>query len=133
MSIFVALLLLFSLYNCKLHFGKGIYTDYASIDQTRCINGIFSVLILLSHTFAKVPSSDMFDGIYGTMRVFPGQFLVVPFLFYSGYGIMTQLARKKDYLKSFPRNRLLMLFIRFAMITVVYIIMHWLLGNRYPA
>ena len=54
MIIFVALLLILSLYKCKPIFNKGFHEDYASRDQSRAINGICIMLILLSHTFAKV-------------------------------------------------------------------------------
>lgn len=132
MIVFVVLLLLIALYQCKPFQGKGFYEDYVSIDQTRAINGIFSMLILLSHTFAKISPNDTFGAFYAPMRVFLGQFVVVPFLFYSGYGIMNALTNRSNYLKDFPRKRLLKLFVRFAVITVVYIALHWIIGSKFP-
>ena len=124
MIIFVGIVLLITLYKSKVMCNGEFYTDYASVGQSRAINGIFIMLILLSHTFAKVTPNGVFDEIYLPLKTFLGQFVVVPFLFYSGYGIMESLTKKDSYLKTFPRKRLLALFIKFAFITLVYIVMH---------
>ena len=103
MIIFVGLLLLVALFRCKPLLNNTFYLDYASRDQSRAINGICIMLILFSHTFAKVSPHGVFDDIYESVRVFLGQFVVVPFLFYSGYGLMESLTKKEGYLKTFPR------------------------------
>ena len=131
MILFVALLFLIALYQCKPKIGKGFYKDYASRDQSRAINGICIMLILLSHTFAKVAPADVLDEVYEPMRIFLGQFVVVPFLFYSGYGMMESLGKKPGYLKSFPKKRFLKIFLEFSLITVIYIGMHLLLQSGY--
>ena len=131
MIAFVALVFLLSIYRCKPIWNKGFYTDYASRDQSRAINGICIMLILLSHTFAKVSPNDALDRVYEPMRVFIGQFVVVPFLFYSGYGMMESLTKKEGYLKSFPKKRFLKIAVQFSIITVVYILMHICLRSDY--
>ena len=131
MIIFIGLLLLLALYKCKPKFNKEFYADYASGVQTRSINGICIMLILFSHTFAKVAPMGVFDTIYEPMRIFLGQFVVVPFLFYSGYGIMESINRKENYIKTFPKKRFLKIVIRFAIITILYIILHIILGTQY--
>ena len=131
MIIFVVLLLLLVLYRCKSKFNKEFYEDYASRDQSRAINGICIMLILLSHTFAKVGANDVFDKVYEPMRIFLGQFVVVPFLFYSGYGMMESLTKKEGYLKTFPKKRFLKIAVQFCIITVVYIVMHICLQSDY--
>ena len=131
MIIFVVLLFLLSLYKCKPKLNKGFYEDYASRDQSRAINGICIMLILLSHTFAKVAPGDVFDKAYEPMRIFLGQFVVVPFLFYSGYGMMESLTKKEGYLKSFPKKRFLKIVVQFFIITVVYILLHLCLQSDY--
>ena len=131
MIIFIALLFLLVLYQCKPKFNKEFYEDYAFRDQSRAINGICIMLILLSHTFAKVPTNDVFDKVYEPMRIFLGQFVVVPFLFYSGYGMMESLTKKEGYLKTFPKKRFLKIVVQFCIITVVYIVMHLCLQSDY--
>lgn len=131
MSIFVLLLLLIALYKSKVSLNGDFYSDYLSVEQTRSVNGIFIMLILFSHTFARVSPQSIFDSWYTPFRVFLGQFVVVPILFYSGYGIMESLKNKSSYLKSFPKKRFLKLLVRFAIITVIYIIIHLCLGTDY--
>ncbi len=132
MIIFVIALLLISLYKCKPILNGKFYEDYCSIEQTKSINGIFIMLILLSHTFVRVSSSGgIFDDVYMPLRTFLGQFVVVPFLFYSGYGIMESISKKESYIKSFPKQRFLKLFTQFAIITVIYIVFNLLIGRNY--
>ena len=131
MIIFVAILFLVALYQCKPRFDRGFYEDYASRDQTLAINGLCIALILLSHTFARLHPNDLFDKAYEPMRLFLGQFVVVPFLFYSGYGMMESLTKKEGYLKTFPKKRFLKIVVQFFIITVLYIVMHLLLKSDY--
>ena len=131
MIIFVLSLLVLAVYKCKPRLDGGFYEDYASPEQTRSINGICIMLILLSHTFAKVAPADVFDKAYEPMRIFLGQFVVVPFLFYSGYGIMESLKKKADYIKDFPKKRFLKIVLQFTIITLLYVIMHVCIGIDY--
>ncbi len=131
MIIFIIALFVLSLYKIKPILNKGFYEDYCSVEQTRSINGIFILLILLSHTFARLTPCGIFDEAYIPFRIFIGQFVVVPFLFYSGYGIMESIKKKDSYIKSFPKQRFLKLFIQFATITVVCIVFNLLIGNEH--
>ena len=131
MIIFVVLLFLICLYKIKPLCNKNFYTDYISIEQTRSINGIFIILILLSHTFARVSSQGFLDDLYNPMRTWLGQFVVVPFLFYSGFGIMESIKSKDSYIKSFPRKRFLRILAQFFVITIIYILMHLILQSDY--
>lgn len=131
MIIFVFLLLLVALYQAKPVKSGGFYEDYSSLEQTRAINGICIMLILFSHTFAKVSPLGVFDEVYQPFRTFLGQFVVVPILFYSGYGIMESLTRKESYLQTFPRKRFLNLVIKFSIITVIYILLHQCMHSGY--
>lgn len=131
MIIFLILLLILVFLSSKPLFKKEFYNDYSSLEQTRNINGIFIMLVLLSHTCAKLPLSGPLDEMYNSLRVFLGQFIVVPFLFYSGYGIMESLTRKENYIKQFPKKRFLTLFIQFSIITLLYIIFHLCLKSEY--
>ena len=131
MLLFIVTLFGFVLVSCRPCKAGEFYKDCTSIDQTRAINGVCIILILLSHTYAKVTSFGFFDEAYIPVRTFLGQFVVVPFLFYSGYGIMESLSKKEFYLRDFPRKRLFRLFIRFFIITVIYVILNMLMGNFY--
>ena len=131
MIIFIVLLFILCCYKIKTLCNKQFHQDYIGIEQTRSINGIFILLILLSHTFAKVSTQGILDEIYSPMRVFLGQFVVVPFLFYSGYGIMESIGKKENYIKTFPQKRFLKIAVQFCVITIVYVVMHLLLRSEY--
>ncbi len=132
MILFIFAVLILSLIECKPIFGKGFHKNYASAEQTRSINGIFILLILFSHTyFAWVDSTGITDALYTPFRTFMGQFVVVPFLFYSGYGIMESLSKKEGYLKSFPKKRLLRIATQFTLITLLYVVLQLCLQGKY--
>ena len=59
-------------------------------EQTTCINGMFVVLVFLSHfgQYEMMPWNKPILAI--------GQLMVAPFLFFSGYGIMEQIKKKGD-------------------------------------
>ena len=121
MIIFIALLLALCIYKCKFNVKSFNADNYCSIDETRSITGICQLLILISHTFALCTSSNILDDIYAPFRTFVGQFVVVPFLFFSGYGIMESIKKKDSYVKTFPKRRLLPFVIKFLIITIIYI------------
>ena len=131
MIIFIIVLFLISLYKCKPILNGMFYEDYCSAEQTKSINGIFIIMILLSHTFARISPNGVLDELYEPIRIFLGQFVVVPFLFYSGYGIMESIKKKESYIRSFPKRRFLKLFIQFALITVVYLVFNLMIGNEH--
>lgn len=131
MIIFVGLLFLLCLWNIKPLFKRNFYDDYLSMEQTRSINGICIILILLSHTFAKITPQGVLDEIYSPMRIFLGQMVVVPFLFYSGYAIMQSINTKQAYIKTFPKKRFLKIAYQFFIITIIYILMHLILNSEY--
>lgn len=79
MIVFVALLFILTLYKCKPLFNSSFHTDYASIGQSRSINGIFIMLILLSHTFAKVTPDGVFDEVYQPLKIFLEQFVLMSY------------------------------------------------------
>ena len=85
-------------------------------EQTTCINGIFVLFVFLSHfgQYETMPWNGVLLAI--------GQFMVAPFLFYSGYGIMEQIKRRGIvYIDSMPRKRILKFYIHFCMALCIYL------------
>lgn len=105
--------------------GKGFYSsDYISREQTLCINGVFMAYILLSHTYAKFAEPGILNDSFNVIRTYLGQFPVVPILFFSGYGIMESVKRKKDYIKTFPKHRLLDFYVKFFIFSLPYVVLN---------
>ncbi|MBR5442102.1 MAG: transcriptional regulator, partial [Clostridia bacterium] len=97
------------------------FEDYCSPRNTGTINGIFSILIFLSHAVTYVKLDGVWDDPYFSMRKFLGQLIVVTYLFYSGYGIMESYKRKgTPYIKSMPLQRLFRTWYHFAIVVGMY-------------
>lgn len=82
---------------------------FMSRNYTSFINGFFIVLVFLSHVRQYVPAEAVgpFDqGFYQVMAQL-NQLIVATFLFFSGYGIMESLVRKRGYVSSLPARRIL--------------------------
>ncbi len=107
------------------------FKDYCSPKNTATINGIFSVLIFLSHSVQYLKLDGVLDSPYFNLRSFLGQLVVVTYLFYSGFGIM-ESARKKGtaYIKVMPKNRLFKLWYHFAIVVILYIITAIITGRK---
>ena len=60
-----------------------------------------------------------------------GQLVVVMFLFYSGYGVMESYAKKgRDYVKSFPKKRILTTLLNFDIAVLAFVILDVALGIK---
>lgn len=113
---------------------KGIHEDYISRDNTDAVRGIFILLILASHFCNPLaPFTGRADTSYWAVRVFLGQLVVAPFLFYSGYG-MTEAIRRKGsaYVRAIPRTRILRILVIYGLIQVCLIILNVKLKRTLP-
>ena len=95
-------------------------------EQTTCINGMFVVLVFLSHfgQYERMPWNKPILAI--------GQLMVAPFLFFSGYGIMEQIKKKGDeYIDHMPRKRIFKFYIHFCMALCIYLLLSFLFDKDY--
>ncbi len=123
MIFFILLLLLIILYKSKFNF-KSFNTDYISIEQTKCINAIFVVLVFLSHVKTYIYLDDVwFNSYFLKINILLDQLIVTTFLFFSGFGIMESIKKKKEkYINSMPKKRLLNTFINFDIAVLLFFI-----------
>ncbi len=85
----------------------GFHTDYISEKRIQPIKGIFVLLIFASHFIPYVELNGPLHEFYFWVRRFLGQLVVVPFLFYSGYGLSLSFNRKgRLYMQEFPIRRI---------------------------
>lgn len=127
----VLLILVFIILN-GAHFAtdNSIHDSYLSKDQTTIINGIFVILVILSHAKQYMTLSSPYDDAYIFLSNFLNQAIVVTFLFYSGYGIMEGIKRKGDsYVKTIP-TKILKLFIQFDLVILLFLITNWTIGKH---
>lgn len=99
---------------------------YINKTSTQTINGLFIWLVFLSHFAQYSPYLRNYVGQY------LGQLIVVMFLFYSGYGCMIQyMAKGSDYLRHFPKKRILTTLVNFDIAVAMFVIIGLLLGKPF--
>ena len=104
-------------------------------DTTAAVNGVFVLLIFLSHSTQYLDlSHGLLNKLYLLFQSAHKQLVVTTFLAFSGYGIMEQIQkRRENYLKTFPKDRILKTIIHFDIAILLYLIVNWLfIGKTYP-
>lgn len=119
-------LILFCIPLYRLQFaGKDFQQDYLSVQQTNVIKGIFIWLVFFSHITPYItqlsPFTSPLDTSVFTVQKLLGQLIVVPFLFYSGYGVMLSIMKKPAYLTSIPKKRIPVTFLNFAVAVLFFV------------
>lgn len=131
MLIFVIIMLLVIFSGMKASGENQFNKDYISYKQTNAINGIFVLLVFFSHACAYATYNGVLDAPYQTLRGHLGQMIVVPFLFYSGYGIMESIKKKgTEYVKAIPGKRFLRIFYHYDIAVLMFLILNICLGNE---
>ncbi len=131
MLIFVIIMLLVIFTGFKATGENQFNKDYISYKQTNAINGIFVLLVFFSHACAYATYNGVLDGPYQALRGHLGQMIVVPFLFYSGYGIMESIKKKgTDYIKQIPGKRFLRVFYHYDIAVFLFLLLNLYLGNE---
>ncbi len=106
-----------------------------SIQQCNAIKGISILLVFISHACDYVTicgySYDLIgDNLFLAINRGIGQFCVVMFLFYSGYGTELSILNKgDDYVKRIPRRRCLTTLLNFDVAVIVFLVIRLLLGK----
>lgn len=113
--------------------GIGLRKDHGHLskEQTGAVNGFFVLLVFLRHTVDYITLGP-WDGIFEAVNTRLDQLIVVPFLFYSGYGIMCSILRKgQSYVSALPRDRLFKVWYHFALAVALYLILGLCMGKNY--
>lgn len=106
--------------------------DYLSKEDTNAVRGIFILLIFASHFWQYVSLSGPLNETYAWLRSFLGQLVVVPFLFYSGFGVGTSIRRWGDtYIKSMPARRIGKVLLQFDLAIGLFLLMALLRGRTF--
>ena len=131
-SLYILVLLLLIVFGSKITIWNDSYIDK---QHTTTLNGMFIILVFLSHANGYIHLTDYTDfgtRIYNFLFTAVGQMMVVMFFFYSGYGLMTQFhARKHEYVLSFFKSRILKTWLHFIVALIPFGIINLLLGYRF--
>ena len=128
MVLIFILFILFTFWKCKFY-GKSFYQDYISKQGTLPIKGFFVIIVFLSHMISYLTLTSPWDTPLKDICSTIGQLMVTMFLFYSGYGVYESIKHKKDYIRNFPKNRILKLLFEFDFVVLTYLVIDILLGK----
>ena len=102
-------------------------------EDSDAVKGVFVFIIFLCHASGYVPHnrelwSDAWAGFLGGLF---GQLVVVMFLFFSGYGVAESIRCKGgEYIKDFPRRRILPVLINFDVAVLAFAVLALLVGRE---
>lgn len=105
----VVLLILILLFASEMRFAPKdeFFDDYCSVRKTNAVKGIVAMAIFLSHSmdYFHLEEGDLWVEYFSE---YLRQLIVVPFLFYSGFGIMESIQKKGlSYIRGIPVRRVL--------------------------
>ncbi|WP_262316085.1 acyltransferase family protein [Lacticaseibacillus parakribbianus] len=107
--------------------------DYLDHRTTMTINGFFLFLVFFSHFATYLPVQTQLFRLSGIWLHIQRQVIVTPFLFFSGYGIMTQLIRRGHrYVDSFPVRRFFFVWFRFFVAVSLFWLVAEIMHVSYP-
>lgn len=136
MIILYFIVLFLALYQCRFK-RNGFYDDYIDKKQCNAIKGIFIMCVFISHVVPYLlqednPSSHWYDLTFSFINGNLGQLIVSSFLFYSGYGVFESIKNKGDeYVKGFPRKRILNTLLNFDVAVLAFAFMDILLNIKF--
>lgn len=130
MIFFYIILLILVLYGLRY---KDNNQDYISVQQTNVIKGIFIWLVFMGHVMPYitkvVPFVFFVDKVATGVVNILGQLVVVPFMFYSGYGVMNSIKNKgARYVDSIPQKRLLNTMLNFGVAVLFFVTLNLFLN-----
>lgn len=133
MTLFLIPLVLVAFFGAKVYLRPSAWNDDClSRASTWAVNGIFVLLVMLSHGVSYLPEFTALDEGYLAVRSFLGQLVVVSFLFYSGYGIHRQLQKRGEkYRKTLLTHRFLKVLFHFDLAVLLFLLLQTILGQRY--
>lgn len=115
---------------------SGFNKSCFSKDTGNVVKGVFILLIIASHYFNAYSElqNTLLDGWYRGVKSWIGQFVVVMFLFYSGFGVMSSVLNKGErYVKAMPVNRIARTFAVYEIAELLFIAVLFLLGIKCSA
>lgn len=105
-------------------FACGLHEDYLSVESGNSLRGLLSIVIVLHH-LAQNCSGLLLFPLFSKV----GYLTVAVFFFLSGYGLMTQYCRKRNYRHHFLRRRLPTILLPYIIATLVFWAAYQLTGT----
>ena len=129
MILYIVTILLLFLAGVRIRNNDG---GILSQNDTTIINGVFALIILISHStqYYEFPGGIL-NSLYLHFKNFHNQWVVTTFLAFSGFGVMSQIMGGGQYVKKYPKNRILKTLINFDIAVLLYLLLNILIGKEY--
>lgn len=112
----------------------GFHQDFLSSANVLPVKGVFTFLVLFSHTRGYLTLTDSWENnLYCAVQDRLGQLIVAMFLFYSGYGIWESYKYKPNYANTLFRRRFLKTLVHFDLVVALFVLVQLLIPIVYPA
>lgn len=113
------------LYGCRFEKKAGLfYDDYLSQETGVAARGFFALTVILHHI-----SQQISGGILFPRFLYIGNLPVSVFFFFSGYGLIRQLEKNRDYGKKVLRKRIVSMLIPFTCVILAVSAIYALIGD----
>lgn len=108
------------------------FSGYLSKEQTTAINGIFVLIVFLSHASTYVELGGPLDDAYSTLKGYLRQLIVASFLFYSGYGMLESIKKKgMAYVRSIPGKRFSKVLLHMEIAVALFLVTDLAIGKHF--
>lgn len=125
MGLIILIVAVLCTYGAKISDQFVLRSNYIEKDQVNSLKGIFVLIIFISHSRGYMILDGSLDALFDFIPVFLGQMMVIPFLFYSGYGVMESIKAKGNaYVSSFLFQRAGKVWIHFIFVVLLYCIVN---------
>lgn len=132
MLIFLLLIVMIAFIDLKAAKPGEYFDSYMSKESTNAVNGLFVLLIFISHAVTYIKPSGVLDEAYLTFKSNMAQLVVVSFLFYSGYGIMESIKNKgQSYVRSIPFKRFFKVYYRLFICVCIFLLLNLIIRKHY--
>ncbi len=137
MIIFYLIILILILYGIHPRKTEEEKKGYMSKDATNAIKGVFIMMVFLRHANQYVNNSgydyaSIWDKMFVVTDNMLGQLIVVMFLFFSGYGVMSAIQKKgTTYINSIPKHRVLNTLVNFDVAVFFFFLLALFTGRSF--
>lgn len=91
-------------------------------EESKALKGFLSILVVLCHCRSYLHIIDV-NEIARQVFIAFGYISVGVFFFLSGYGVYESYANNQEYMQTFPRNRILSLYLKYILLVAGYAIL----------
>lgn len=112
---------------------KSYNEEYLSVQQSNATKGVFIWLVFIGHIIPYITAIEPFEivadraatDVVATIK----QLVVVPFMFYSGYGVMCSVKnRGAGYVEDIPKRRVLNTMLNFGVAVSLFVALNLILN-----